>query len=145
MINRPRILLLDDNRTWLETLKEYLRSKGFTVLSTPDAAKALNLLENYEFALVLCDYHMPDMDGLQFVRHAHHVRPEIGVLMISSEEEPVLVRKVMASGARGVLAKSVAPPVLLNKVRELVDLWHSLQASDRHAWQRLLPRPQKAG
>ena len=145
MTARPRILLLDDNRAWLETLKDYLRTKGFTVLTTANAAKALNLLEHYEFALVVCDYHMPDMDGLQFVRLAHHLRPEISVLMISSEEEPVLLHKVMASGAKGVIAKTVAPGVLLDKVRQLVDLWRSLQAGDLDAWQRLLPEPQKVG
>jgi two-component system chemotaxis response regulator CheY len=136
------ILLVDDNRAWLETLADYLNGRGFPVLTATDAAGGLALLNQHEVALVVCDYHMPDMDGLEFIRHLRHQRSQVIILMISSEDERTLAKRALAEGAHAYLTKSTAPRVLLRAVRQMVE-----RATNLHQllpWQRLLPSPSRA-
>src|SRR5262249_10985108 len=84
----PRIVRIDDNRDWLETLAEYLREKGYTVFTAADAPEGLACLARNEVALVVCDYHLPGMDGLELVRHLRKQQKDVAILLVSSEEEP---------------------------------------------------------
>jgi CheY-like chemotaxis protein len=135
-----RIVLIDDNRFWLETLSEYLRGKGFSVLTADNAFQGLALLERHEVSLVICDYHMPGMDGLEFVRQFQRQAPRVAVVLVSSEEEPALIRRALAEGVRAFLAKTSVPRDLLRIVRQLLDA--RAAPPTLHLWQRLLPSPQ---
>ena len=66
--NHPPILLIDDNVTWLESLADYLRSRGLAVLATCDPIEGLELLADRAASVVVCDFNMPAMDGLQILR-----------------------------------------------------------------------------
>jgi len=140
------ILLVDDNPAWLDALSEYLRGKGFLVFAARDAAQGLALLSQHQVSLVVCDYRMPGMDGLAFVRQLQQRHENIAVLMVSSEEEPSLAARARAAGARDFAAKTVTPKQLLRKLQEII---HALAAtaagpsSSLHIWQRLLPSPHK--
>ncbi len=138
----PPILLVDDNRAWLDALSEYLRGKGLVVLAAHNPAEGLALLAEHKVSLVVCDYRMPGMDGLAFVRHAQQRQDNIAVLMVSSEEEPSLPARARAAGARDFAAKTIAPKQLLGILQEII---HALTAtpSPLQLWQRLLPSPQK--
>jgi two-component system chemotaxis response regulator CheY len=135
-----RIILIDDNHSWLETLSEYLRGKGFSVLTAADASQGLALLERTEVSLVICDYHMPGMNGLEFVRQLQRRGRHAAVLLVSSDEEPTLIRRALAEGVRAFLAKTSVPRDLLRIVRQLLEARPA--PPTLHLWQRLLPGPQ---
>lgn len=141
----PRVLIIDDNRAWLEALADYLRNKGFAVLTATDGAEGLALLESNEATLIVCDYHMPRMDGLELLRSLRQRQRNIAVLMMSSEEEPTLASRARAEGARDFLAKSTAPWLLVRKLRQIVGAVQSFVsgASELQPWQRLLPGPKR--
>jgi CheY-like chemotaxis protein len=143
-MNAPRIALIDDDRSWLEVLSEYLERKGFHVYTAADPAKGLALLREHSISLVVCDYDMPGMDGLELVRTLRQQRAHVAILMVSNQEEPTLANRAMAEGARGFLPKTTTPTQLLRKLRQiLVDLdTDRLRTSTLHLWQRLLPSPQ---
>jgi DNA-binding response OmpR family regulator len=142
-MNAPRIALIDDDRSWLEVLAEYLQRKGFRVYTASDPAEGLALLRENSIPLAVCDYDMPGMDGLELVRTLHGQRANVAVLMVSNEEEPALANRALAEGARGFLPKTGSPTQLLRKLRQiLADLEQDrLSTSTLHLWQRLLPSP----
>jgi len=139
-----RIALIDDDRSWLEVLSEYLERKGFHVYTAADPAEGLALLRDNTIRLVICDYDMPGMDGLELVRAIRRQRVQAAILMVSNQEEPTLANRAMAEGARGFLPKTTSPTQLLRKLRQiLIDLdTERLRTSTLHLWQRLLPSPQ---
>jgi len=143
----PPILLVDDNPAWLDALSEYLRGKGFVVLGARHAAEGLALLAQHQVSLVVCDYRMPGMDGLTFVRHVQQRHDNIAVLMVSSEEEPSLPARARAAGARDFAAKTIAPKQLLRKLQEIINALTATAAAPPplQLWQRLLPSPKKNG
>jgi DNA-binding response OmpR family regulator len=143
-MNAPRIALIDDDRSWLEALSEYLERKGFSVYTATDAAAGLAMLHQNSIPLVVCDYEMPGMDGLELVRTLRRQWANVAILMVSNQEEPSLANRAMAEGARGFLPKTTSPMQLLRKLRQiLADLeTDRLRTSTLHLWQRLLPSPQ---
>jgi DNA-binding NarL/FixJ family response regulator len=138
------IALIDDDRSWLEALSEYLRRKGFSVSTSADPADGLALLGRSKVSVVICDFDMPGMNGLELVRLICQQPYSVAVLMLSSQEQPSLASQALAAGARGFLAKTVAPAQLVRKLRQIVEELDALASPPLHVWQRLLPSPSSA-
>ena len=100
MVPSLPIILIDDNRSWLETLAEYLQERGFAVRTAEGGALGLALLEESGFALAVVDFKMPGMSGLELLRHLRPRQRNVAVLLLSSEEDPTLPERARAEGAR---------------------------------------------
>src|SRR5438876_8171253 len=135
----PRILLIDDDLLWLETLAELLRRMGFFVLEAAEAGRALEILEREEVSLVITDYKLPGMDGIHLLHHIRQRRRKVTVVMVSSEDEPSLADRAMLAGALAFVTKTTAPGQLLRKIRQVVStlLVKELAAPAVQLWQRL--------
>lgn len=136
MIANGRIILVDDDRNWAETLADYLRTRGYEVDLAHEGRAGLALLQQTQVSLVLVDYHMPDMDGLELLRRLRRLNRTVNVLMVSGADEPTLAKRVLALGATGFLPKTTPAADLLRTVR---------QALERSIWRRYLPVPRLAG
>jgi two-component system response regulator VicR len=121
---KPTVLIVDDELTILESLQELLEYEGYGVVTTPNGRRALEELERARPALVLTDYMMPQMNGLQLleaVRASPALRDLPVVMMSAVHGHPPRVSEL---GAR-----------FLSKPFELEDLLQVLA----HALQRLPP------
>jgi CheY-like chemotaxis protein len=119
MVRSLPIILIDDNRSWLETLAEYLEDRGFEVHTAEGGDRGLALLEKNGVALAVVDFDMPGMTGLELLRQVRQQGRNVTVLLLSSEDDPKLPEQARAEGAKAFLSKSTAPGRLL---RELVQL-----------------------
>jgi two-component system response regulator RegA len=140
------ILVVDDNQAWRETLADYLRGRGVFVWTAADARQGLAFLEGHRVALVVCDYHLPGMNGLEFIRQLRMRRQPVAILMLSSDQEPNLATRAVAEGACAFVAKTTSPGILLRTVRQLLESVGNVMTSGStlRPWQRLLPSPRRA-
>lgn len=116
-MSAPRgILLIDDDRSWLETLADYLQSKGFTVALAERAAEALDLIARPELGAAVVDYHLRGSDGLKLLTELRR-RRELPLLLVSGDDEPLLEERARAAGAAFV-PKTSSPPYLLRAIEE---------------------------
>jgi two-component system, chemotaxis family, chemotaxis protein CheY len=136
----PRIILIDDNNAWLESLAEYLRDHGVEVFTASDPVSGLELLDRHSINLVISDFNLPYMDGLQVLRNVRLHGGNVSVVLLTSEEEPELEKKVLAEGAYAFFCKTTEPALLLRRLLQAVA---ALAAAPRglEIWQRLLPGP----
>jgi CheY-like chemotaxis protein len=143
-MNVARVIVVDDNHFWLEALSEYLQRNGFSVVAVSHPAEALALLRKNNVAGIICDYDMPEMNGLELVRLVCR-QSTVPILVVSNEEEPSLASRALAEGARGFLAKTASPTQLLRKLRQILAATDAAaeQPSPLHLWQRLLPSPHR--
>jgi len=79
-----RIALLDDETRLVEILAMVLRREGHEVHGFTDAAVALAALETREFDLLVTDLKMPGVDGLEVLRRARKLSPELPVILITA-------------------------------------------------------------
>lgn len=83
MEHKERILIVDDATDTLEMLRRKLSGQGFDVYTASDVPKAIELLANIPIELVLTDYEMPRISGLDLIRHIRDHYPLLKVIMIT--------------------------------------------------------------
>lgn len=122
-MNTPKILLIDDDRSFLDTVAELLRRSGFTVMTAEGGARGLETLGNEApgIALVLLDMRMPGMDGLEVLERIVRFHPSIPVIMLTGENSIDLVVRAMKAGATNYIYKGSSPYELLTAVRPVIE------------------------
>ncbi|HKI36582.1 MAG TPA: response regulator [Gemmataceae bacterium] len=143
----PRIALIDDDRIWLETLAEYLRDRGYGVETALGGRRGLGLLERGGIRLAVVDFHMPDLDGVELLRHLRRRRLDVDVLLMSSDDDPALPVRVLREGAAAFLSKNAAPGLLLRSLTQTLSAVFAemaLRPPARSRWDRFLPVPRRA-
>jgi CheY-like chemotaxis protein len=116
-----RVLVVDDDQTVGTIIAEQLRELGATVQCVPSAAEAFNLLCSADepFDLLLTDYAMPGINGLEVIAHARALRPGLPCVLMtgyaddsagaSLPEAPYLLRKpVSVEDLEALLSGEVA-------------------------------------
>ena len=100
-----RILLVDKNKSGLAARKRVLEDNGYGITTSLGAQEALELFRSDHFGLVITDYRMPLMDGVEFIRNIRESKPDVPVILISSVVE-VLGLNESNTGADAVIQKS---------------------------------------
>ncbi len=114
---RNRALLVDDAPDVLVVVGAFLRSGGYDVVRAHDAEAALNALRRDEpLDVLVTDYAMPGMSGLELVRRARDLRPGLAAVVITAFAADLALDAGRPSGVT-VLAKPFARAELLNAVR----------------------------
>lgn len=111
------IYLVDDDPNICDTLKESLENNEREVRTYQTAESMLKVLPKTTPDVVISDYHLPGMDGLELVREIHRDSPEIEVIMITGVGGHDVAVAAMQAGAYDYIRK----PVNIEELRVLVD------------------------
>jgi two-component system chemotaxis response regulator CheY len=117
------ILIVEDLLTTRLFLRRTLKKLGYTnVVLSEDGAAALKELERKVYDLIISDWHMPNMDGLDFYKELSKNRKwsEIPFLLITAEKERDKVIEAVQAGIKEYLVKPVQPEKLSSKIKEVV-------------------------
>ncbi len=100
-----QILLVDDNEMGLTARKTLLEEQGYSVTMATSGEAALEMLRRSPFDLVITDFRMPGMNGIELIRQIREERPQIPVILLSGFVQSLGLNE-QATGADAVLAKS---------------------------------------
>jgi DNA-binding NtrC family response regulator len=127
-----RVLVVDDNLDTLEVISRNLAAEGYAVQTAPGVAEAVQILDHEPVDLVITDYKMPRITGLDLIRHVRSNHPDTEVMMITGFASVGGAVLAMKSGAEEYLAKPFTDEELLEAVRRsLVKLTLRLEAQDQ--------------
>ncbi len=104
---------MDDNRSGLLARRAVLEELGYGTDGAPDGGTALEMFEKKHYDLVVTDFRMPDMDGIELISRLRAQRPQLPVILISGFVD-VLGLDEQTTGANTVIMKSA------NEVQHLI-------------------------
>ena len=107
------ILLVDDNSMGLMARKTVLQELGHRVITAQNAHDALEVCGKQRFDLLITDYKMPKMNGVELIRELRKLQPQISVILISGFTDTLGLNEAN-TGADVVIQKSA------NEVNHLV-------------------------
>jgi len=117
-----RVMVVDDQTSMRAMIRRTLQDLGFRdVRDKAGATEALAAIREDRVHLVISDYNMPDMDGLQFLE-AVRADPVIGktvFIMLTGSADREIVQKAAALGVNNYVVKPFAPAALKEKIERV--------------------------
>ena len=148
-MNPYTLLIVDDEPTQLHTLSNYLKKQDFRVLQANQGKKGLDILKQNVVDIVLTDYRMPEMNGLEFIRNIKQLNPGIDVIMMTAFGNIEDAVEVMKAGATDYLQKPIDLDyldIIINKTvekRQILSENRTLKESlqEKYHFQHLISHP----
>ncbi len=112
----PRLLVIDDEAIARRQLQQIFRRMAYTVETRDSGAAGLSALDQEPFDVILTDLRMPDITGMDVLRHARERLPDAAVIMITGHATVDSAIDAMKAGAFHYIAK----PFRIDEVREIV-------------------------
>lgn len=119
----PLVLVAEDNAANAETLTHYLTASGYRWVIAPTGLEAINLMAQLHPDLVLMDIQMPDMDGLEAMRHIRSdpAFRDVPIIALTALAMPADRDRCLAAGATAYLSKPVKLKSLVDMMRQQLD------------------------
>jgi DNA-binding NarL/FixJ family response regulator len=118
------VLLADDQKLFVESLENVLRSRGKDIAIAGIAfngQEALELVRETKPDIVLMDVRMPVMDGVECTRLIKKINPEIKVIMLTTFDDDEFIIEALKVGAVGYILKDVSPNELIDDIRVICE------------------------
>jgi len=125
-IPKARLLAVDDQEANLFALQEILADLNVDVIGASSGQEALKHILNSEFALIVMDINMPEMDGFEtatLIRKRQKARHIPIIFLTADASTDAHVFKAYSLGAVDFLYKPIVPEILRSKIRTFVDLY----------------------
>lgn len=116
-----RILVIDDERSIRNTLKDILEFEKYKVEVAEDGFKALELIKTTDYDVILCDIKMPGMDGIEVLQKIEELKPDTPVVMISGHGNIDTAVESIKKGAFDFIEKPLDLNRLLITLRNAMD------------------------
>lgn len=138
-----KILIVDDDITILEIFKTFLKDLSFAFVCTSSPKEGLSLLSKESFSLVIVDYLMPEMDGLQFLKKVKEKNIELEIIMMTGLQDVKNAIEALRLGAYDYILKPFSLEEIKISIKRALE-HRSLIISQKNHEQELEKRIQEA-
>ena len=121
MSKKTRILIVDDDANFCNTLLKIMDKKGYDTTTAQSGQHALDLMKEKVFDVVFLDIKMPAMNGIETYKRIKVIRPGTIVIMMTAFSGDDLVREAIKEGAYTVLSKPFDIDAVLNTIEKAKD------------------------
>ena len=117
-----RILVIEDNPINLELITYLLKSFSYTVLSATNGDEGIDLAHSQRVDLIICDVHLPGMDGYQVARRLkeHPVLRNIPLVAVTALAMMGDREKALAAGFNSYISKPIIPENFIKQIEEVI-------------------------
>ena len=112
-----KILIIDDNKLIRKTLKETLSKVGYAIIEAEDGESGLVLVKTEHPDLVITDFQMPGIDGLEVLSEIRKLNIALPVILLTAFGDVVLTIKSIQLGAFDFLEKPIDPHQLKTTIQ----------------------------
>ena len=122
MIDKGRILLVDDEEDILEFLSYNLRKEGYKIKTASNGKSALKILEKFNPDLIILDVMMPEMDGIEVCEsiRKNEKNDDVLILFLTARSEDYSELAGFSAGADDYITKPIKPKLLVSRVNAIL-------------------------
>ena len=125
----PSVLIIEDEKIVSHAMRDFLGRRGFESAVTGSAEDGLKMLRESQTDLVVLDYHLPGMDGLEALRQIKQITPAPEVVMVTAHGNVKTAVEAMRAGGFEYLIK----PVDFEEMAIVLDKAWTRARRDRHS------------
>ena len=119
--NKETILVVDDSPATLEVIQRNLASKGYYIFAALNVSEAIKILDESKVDLLITDYKMPKISGLDLIRHVKENLTDINIIMVTGYGTINGAVSAVKAGADEYLPKPFTDEELFSVVRRVLD------------------------
>lgn len=120
-LRAERILLIEDDADTRLIVNLYLNKSGFhDITETECGEEALEHIKDGAFDLVLLDWHMPGLQGIEVLREARFAKQEVPIIMLSAQGTEDRISEALDAGASSYVTKPFTKKGLIAKIDKLL-------------------------
>ena len=116
-----QVLIIDDDKDICLVLSKFLKKNNYDVDVAYTGEDGLKQLRSKDYALVLCDYRLPDMTGIETLRKIKLLQPTTAVIIITGYSDVKTAVETFRYGASDYVTKPLYPDELLITIRETIE------------------------
>lgn len=116
-----KILIVDDNHDICLLLERFLSKQGYKTASVQRGEDGLALLRKETFELVICDFKLPDIDGLEMLRRIKVLNPATAVIIITGYSDVRIAVQSVKHGAYDYVTKPLYPDEILLTIKSALE------------------------
>jgi len=113
------ILVVEDDKTILDTIGQFIENIGYDCSAASDAFKGMEILEEQAFFLVISDIAMPDMDGIEFMKRAVQSFPDLKFIIMTGYASEYSYSDIIEAGASDFMVKPFKYEELKAKIERI--------------------------
>lgn len=116
------ILIVDDSESIREVVSFTLKNEGYEVLVGVDGKDATKFLDGSHIDLIITDLHMPNMNGLEFIKYVRNMDQykRIPILFLTTESQASKKMEAKEAGATGWIIKPFVPSKLIAALKKVL-------------------------
>lgn len=119
--HKPRILLVDDDKDMCDSLADVLTiDSNYVAEYSTKPLEALEMVKKKHFDLIILDYKMPEMNGLELMKKIKEAKPDSVIFILTAFISNELIEEAKKEGANKVLSKFIWPDEILKHIKETV-------------------------
>ena len=115
-----KILVVDDSSTMRRIINTLSRIGYTDVVEGENGKQGLEKLGQGGVEMIITDWNMPEMDGLEFVQHVRGQNPSIPILMVTTNAAKEDIVQALQSGVNNYVVKPFTPDTLKEKIESLL-------------------------
>lgn len=126
MGEKIKILLVDDEENIRNALKRVLKREGYEIYSMAGGVEALAQIKNISPDVIISDFMMPEMNGIEFLNRAREILPEVVRIILTAHADiEMAVKAINEAGVYRLLTKpwdDAELKIMLNQINEYIAL-----------------------
>ncbi len=119
------LLIVDDHQMVRDGIRVMLESQNnsysFVITEAENGEDAIKKILHHPYDIILIDYQLPKMSGLQTIEQILLYKPASKILALSNYDEVTYVTNMLAAGAKGYILKNIEPAQLLSAIKTVLD------------------------
>jgi len=113
-----KVLLVDDEKEFVEALGERMKNRGMNVTTTTSAKDAINKVKAESYDAIVLDLQMPEMDGMEALKVMREIKPEMQIILLTGHATVEKGIEAIKMGAMDLIEKPADMEMITEKIKK---------------------------